>query len=112
VRKLPRTNLDPEPPRRKERRRAVVAILLGLTLSPFIFEGSAQCAAKWRAMYGPAASVKTPALDVVGSSLVYVASAFKRPVMDAVRYLPWRPRVIIPLACAWALFGCLLLRRR
>ncbi len=112
MRKL-RPNDHNEPrPARSPKRRAVLAILVGLTLGPLIFEGSALCVCWWRSMYGQVITAETPVLDVMDRGVQTVSRAMRLSTSRVFQNVPWKPSLVIPLACAWALGGCLLLRRR
>jgi hypothetical protein len=111
MRKLSVPEIALETPPRSKRRRAVSAILLALMLAPLVFESTALCAARWRMMYGPVVAVQTPVLDTVAAGFHCIYSGVNDTTSGMFRRLPWRPSLVIPLACTWALCCTLLFRR-
>jgi hypothetical protein len=96
----------------RPKRRAVLAMALGLALSPLVFEGSSLCAAQWRSMAGPVVSVQTPVLDTFGWIFTSIGSSVSQSISSMFHSVPWRPSVVIPLTFVWAGCASLLLRRR
>src|SRR5262245_6349273 len=112
MRKLPHTNVDLQAPPTLSARRGVLTVLLGLALAPLVYEGALLCASRWQAMYGAAGEVDTPVIDAIDLVLDEFSASARTTANAAFRNLPWKPALVIPLACAWAAFGAMLLRRR
>jgi hypothetical protein len=112
MRKLPAPVMDQTPPTWKKTRRKIVALLLGLLFAPLIYEGSKVCVMQWRAMsMMPPGHVKTPLLDRLGAEYEVAALSASSAVYAFFHRVPWRPIVVIPFACAWALCSGALLRK-
>jgi hypothetical protein len=112
MRKLPRPHDPPPPSDGRSLRRSALVIVLGLALSPIVYESSAQCAAGWAAMYGSVRQVDTPVLDRLGRCMDALAGAAHETGERAFHALPWKPALVIPIALAWAALGALILRGR
>jgi hypothetical protein len=112
VPKLPRSRFDEPPPKRGPRRRGALAVAIGLLLIPFVLEGTALCAARWRGLYGPITAARTPFLDTTAVGLQTVLYMSGQTTTSLFRNVPWRASVVIPVFCASAFCGSLLLRRR
>jgi hypothetical protein len=104
--------IDDAPRRSRSNVRRICVILVGLALSPLVYEASAICAAQWRTMWGASVTVETPVLDAFGRYGRSVALETRRKLETSVRDHHWRPALVIPLACAWAGLASMLLRRR
>jgi hypothetical protein len=96
----------------RPKRRAVLAVALGLALSPLVFEASSLCTAQWRSMAGPVVIVQTPVLDTLGWIFTSTGSSVSHSIAGMLHSVPWRPSVVIPLTFVWAGFASLLLRHR
>jgi hypothetical protein len=112
VRKLPLDLVREPAPSRSPLRRAAMAVALGLTFGPFIVEGTALCTARWKAMYGPVVTPRTPMLESASLGLQSICRTTQLASSQVFRNLPWRASCVIPMACLWAACGGLLLRRR
>lgn len=96
---------------KRPKRRALVAVVLGLAFSPIVFEASSLCAAQWRSMNGPIVTVQTPVLDTFAWLFGSIWAIASQTVGKAFHNIPWRPSLVIPLTFAWAGAASLLLRR-
>jgi len=112
VRKLARQMLDDRPFDKTQRRRNVLAFVLGLSIAPVLYESTALCTARWRSMFGPMTTVNAPLLDTFGVGLNILNRTFQKTASGSFSSLPWKPSLIIPLAFALAIVGSLLMRRR
>jgi len=102
---------DDTPPRRRTRTRAAIAILLGLLLSPLVFEASQLCTAHWQGMTGTAPIVATPMLDTLGSALRTAGDDIRSTLSPVLRKLPWNPSYVVVFGLGWASLAALMLRR-
>lgn len=109
--KLPRSRFAELPPKRSSRRRGALAVAIGLILAPFVLEGTAICAAQWMGLYGPIRAPRTPFLDTTALGLQATLYMTRQTTSSVIRNVPWRASVVIPLFCASAFGGSLLLRR-
>lgn len=90
---------------------AVVTIVLGLLISPLVYEGSLICAAQWKSMYGMAESPKTPVLDFIADTASQMRRETGEVLTPIFRTVPWKPAVVVPIAILWTGVSVLLLRR-
>ncbi len=99
---------------RKPRRRrvsAVLTIVLGLLVSPLVYEGTLLCVVQWKMMYGPVETAKTPVLDYLAESYNQGSKDLGEILTPVFRTVPWKPAVVIPFAIAWTGLAALMLRR-
>src|SRR5690349_9472696 len=100
MRKLSRPPIeDPAPD--TSRRKLIVAVALGMAIAPLVYEGAALCVARW-----------APVLDAIGRGVEPVLKSVQRSTSRTFKNVPWRPTMVIPVACAWAFCGSFLLRRK
>ncbi|MBX6312795.1 MAG: hypothetical protein IRY99_07755 [Isosphaeraceae bacterium] len=109
MRKSPSVLLDDPPPPRLGLRN-ILAVMLGLAISPILYESSRLCAANWQGMHGEAPYVETPIIDAVGISLASASQAIGQSVERFVHDTPWNPRYVLAVGLAWVLIGSRLLR--
>ena len=103
--------IDDAPPRRRSRTPAAVAILLGLLLSPLVFEATRLCTAHWKGMLGNVPFVETPILNTLGSGLQSASDEIRSSLSPVLRNLPWNPSHVIVFGLGWASLAALMLRR-
>src|SRR5258708_2461558 len=87
-------------------------VLMGLAMSPLVYEAALLCLANWRVMQGGDRYVATPALDRVSRVFAELRYCLGQSVNPIFHDLPWRPEYVLGLAAAWAFGGGLLLRTR
>lgn len=98
-------------PRRSLASRLMPWVLIAL-VSPIIFEAAKLCFADWTGMIGARSEVATPVLDAIRAWKDDLAVNLTRVVRSYFVRLPWKVSMVVPIACGWALFASLLLRRR
>ena len=95
----------PSIPHRRAGRRAA-AIVLGLALSPLIYEGSTVVADRWRVLLGSwPASVSTPVSDTLAGALNDGVKAFTAIGLELIRVGGKQPNWAIGLAVVWGMLG-------
>jgi hypothetical protein len=80
-------------------------------LGPLALEASAICLANWKEFMGVSANVKTPVLDGVQETLHDMSEGCWQEITPWFRVLPWRPRLVLPIAGVIMAFAMLMLRR-
>jgi hypothetical protein len=86
-------------------------LFLLVGLGPLALEGSAICLANWKEFMGVSASVRTPILDGVQERLHNLSEDCWGEITPWFRALPWRPKMVLPIAGVIMAFAMLLLRR-
>jgi hypothetical protein len=112
VRKFTTTYTDDQTPRGWSWLRIAATILLGLAVSPLVYDGARVCVGQWRGMRGENPYVETPVFDAVGAGFEAVRLAWHNSVEVVFYNLPWRPEYVMGIAAAWAIGGSFLLRSR
>ncbi|GAC1335945.1 MAG: hypothetical protein NVSMB14_03500 [Isosphaeraceae bacterium] len=87
-------------------------IVLGLILTPLIYDGTKICLARWQSMYGPAVEFETPAIDALTSTFHALYSATRDQTSEPFRNVPWSPPHVLGIAAVWVACGSMLLLRR
>jgi len=111
MRKFSPNLFDVTPPRRRSRTPAAIVILLGLLLSPLVFETTQLCTASWRGMTGTVPFVDTPMLNTLGSGLQSAGDDLRSTLSPVLRNLPWNPSYVVVFGLGWASLAALMLRR-
>jgi hypothetical protein len=86
-------------------------VLLGLLLSPIIYEATLLCAAQLRGMIGAQPLVETPVLDTVGAGLRAAGDDIGLTLAPVLHRLPWNPTYVVVFGLLWASVAALILRR-
>jgi hypothetical protein len=111
MRKFSPTLFELAPPRRRSRSRVAIMILLGLLLSPLVFEATLLCTARWKGMIGVEPHVKTPVLNALGDGLRSAGEDIRLTLAPVLHQLPWNPSYVVVFGLVWASIGVLMLRR-
>ena len=111
MRKFSPNFLDDTPPRRRSRTPAAITILLGLLLSPLVFEATQICTSHWKGMIGPVPFVEAPMLNSLASGLQSAGDEFRITLSPVLRNLPWNPSYVVVFGLGWASLAALMLRR-
>ncbi len=82
--------------------------LIGLTLGPFVYEGSLVIYGRWMRVLGHRAPIKTPVLDGVRM----LAQSARSSLMTQFRRVPWNPQAVILVGVASCMACMFLLRGR
>ncbi len=111
MRKFSPNLFDDAPPQRRSQTPAVIVILLGLLLSPLVFEASQLCTAQWKGMTGTEPFVETPILNTLGSGLRSAGDEIRSTLSPVLRRLPWDSSYVVVFGLGWASIAALMLRR-
>ena len=87
-------------------------IVLGLILTPVVYDGTKSCLARWQSLFGPAVECETPAIDALTSMFDAVYSATRDQTSEPFRNVPWSPSHVLGIAAVWVACGSMLLMRR
>jgi hypothetical protein len=112
MRKIPDLILDDHQPRpRRWRYSSALTIVLGLLLSPVVYEVGLLSAARWRGMSGTVPEVHTPVIDALGKVVASVRDEVQTTADPVLRDFSWKPSVVIPCAVVSTGIASLLLRK-
>ena len=105
--KIPPSMVADPPPSRPSWLRRSRPILLGLLLSPVIYEGTALCINRWRAIAGERVETRTPALDACNAMLDRVTQTIQPWVSRLFCDTSWSPTSVLVagLVLIASLFG-------
>jgi hypothetical protein len=89
-----------------------LAVAIGITIAPLIYESAAVCVARWKSVLGQVTTADTPVLNAIGAGIQTASRTVQGSTSSLFRTMPWKPSLVIPLTFAWAILAAVLLRRR
>jgi hypothetical protein len=111
MRKIPDLILDDHQPRpRRWRYSSALTIVLGILLSPMVYEVGLLSVARWRGMCGTVPGVHTPVIDALGKAVASVRDEVQTAAVPVLRGFSWKPSVVFPCAVIVTGIAVLLLR--
>lgn len=112
MRKFSPSLLDVPTEPRVRRFSRIRAVLLGVLLTPLVYESTLISMARWRSMLGGAAPVETPVLDGINADLDRIGYAIRGAVAAWFQDPPWQAGGVLALGGVLAFVGWVLLIRK
>lgn len=112
MRKLANLPTESDFKRRISPLRFWITLVLGLCLTPLIYDGTKICLASWESLFGPSTEYETPAIDALTSTFDAVYSAARDQTSAPFRAVPWSPSHVFAVAAVWVVCGSILLLGR
>jgi hypothetical protein len=90
--------------------RVFTIVLLGISLAPFIAEGTSICYAQWLQVMGRNAQARTPVIDSVHNALESAHRASSTAIGGYFQRLPWSPKLVLLVGVVVMMLGMKILK--